>query len=134
MYLGPYRRTSMLKRATIFSEKLLTIFAKIFIIGASSGPKYVLCASYDSACRLSLFSLLELFFFLTVLVIFSLNEKCPNTEFFMVRIFPYSDWIRRFTRSACLILQFGIKINKNRVQKRGRRKQSSQIGSNHYRI
>ena len=25
----------------------------------------------------------------------SLREKCPNTEFFLVRIFPHSDWIRR---------------------------------------
>ena len=24
------------------------------------------------------------------------REKCPNTEFFLVRIFLYSDWIRRF--------------------------------------
>ena len=27
----------------------------------------------------------------------SLREKCPTTEFFLVRIFLYSDWIRRFT-------------------------------------
>ena len=27
----------------------------------------------------------------------TLREKCPNTEFFLVRIFPYSDWIRRDT-------------------------------------
>ena len=27
----------------------------------------------------------------------SLREKCPNTEFFRVRIFPHSDWIRRDT-------------------------------------
>ena len=27
----------------------------------------------------------------------TLREKCPNTEFFLVRIFLYSDWIRRFT-------------------------------------
>ena len=27
----------------------------------------------------------------------SLLEKCPNTEFFLVRIFPYSDWMRRET-------------------------------------
>ena len=27
----------------------------------------------------------------------SLREKCPNIEFFLVRIFLYSDWIRRFT-------------------------------------
>ena len=26
-----------------------------------------------------------------------LREKCPNTEFFLVRIFPHSDWIRRNT-------------------------------------
>ena len=24
----------------------------------------------------------------------ALHEKCPNTEFFLVCIFPYSDWIR----------------------------------------
>ena len=30
---------------------------------------------------------------------YSLREKCSNTEFFVVRIFPYSDWIRRFTMS-----------------------------------
>ena len=28
----------------------------------------------------------------------SLREKCPNTEFFLVRIFPHSDWIRRDTK------------------------------------
>ena len=27
----------------------------------------------------------------------ALREKCPNTEFFLVRIFPHSDWIRRYT-------------------------------------
>ena len=27
----------------------------------------------------------------------TLCEKCPNREFFLVRIFPYSDWIRRNT-------------------------------------
>ena len=27
----------------------------------------------------------------------ALCEKCPNTEFFLLRIFLYSDWIRRFT-------------------------------------
>ena len=27
----------------------------------------------------------------------TLCEKCPNTELFLVRIFPYSDWIRRDT-------------------------------------
>ena len=27
----------------------------------------------------------------------TLREKCPNTEVFLVRIFPYSDWIRENT-------------------------------------
>ena len=27
----------------------------------------------------------------------ALHEKCPNTEFFLVRIFPHLDRIRRFT-------------------------------------
>ena len=27
----------------------------------------------------------------------TLHEKCPNTEFFLDRIFPHSDWIRRDT-------------------------------------
>ena len=28
----------------------------------------------------------------------TLREKCPNTELFLVRIFPHSDWIRRGTK------------------------------------
>ena len=28
----------------------------------------------------------------------TLREKCPNTEFFLVRIFLYLNWIRRFTQ------------------------------------
>ena len=28
---------------------------------------------------------------------FTLREKCPNTELFLVRIYLYSDWIWRFT-------------------------------------
>ena len=30
-------------------------------------------------------------------IIFPLREKCWNTEFFLVHIFLYSDWIRRFS-------------------------------------
>ena len=29
----------------------------------------------------------------------SLREKCPNTGLFLVRIFPHSDWIRRYTKN-----------------------------------
>ena len=35
--------------------------------------------------------------------LFSLREKCPNTEFFLVRIFLYSDWIRRFSPNSLWI-------------------------------
>ena len=28
----------------------------------------------------------------------SLREKCPNTKFFLVRILPHPDWIRRDTK------------------------------------
>ena len=35
----------------------------------------------------------------------SLREKCPNTEFFLVRIFLYSDWIRKFTSIWTLFKQ-----------------------------
>ena len=31
----------------------------------------------------------------------SLPEKCPNTEFFLVRSFPCSNWIRKFTELEC---------------------------------
>ena len=30
----------------------------------------------------------------------ALREKCPNTKFFLVRIFLSSDWIRRFTENV----------------------------------
>ena len=28
----------------------------------------------------------------------TLYEMCPNTEFFLVRLFPHSDWLRRDTK------------------------------------
>ena len=30
----------------------------------------------------------------------SMHKKCSNTKFFLVRIVPHSDWIRRDTKSA----------------------------------
>ena len=32
----------------------------------------------------------------------TLREKCPNTEFFLVRIFPHSQWIPRDTPYLCV--------------------------------
>ena len=35
----------------------------------------------------------------------TLHEMCPNTEFFLVRIFPHSDWIRRDTSYLSIFSQ-----------------------------
>ena len=40
----------------------------------------------------------------------SLREKCPNTEFFLVRIFPQSDWIRS-------ISPYSVRMRENTDQK-----------------
>ena len=37
------------------------------------------------------------YFFLKKFFWNALHEKCPNTKFFLVRIFPHSDWIRKDT-------------------------------------
>ena len=42
----------------------------------------------------------------------TLREKCPNTEFFLVRIFLYSDWIR--IKSSYLVFR-KIRTRKNYV-------------------
>ena len=43
----------------------------------------------------------------------SLREKCPNTEFFLVCIFLYLDWIWRYT-------EYSVRIRKNADQKKFR--------------
>ena len=35
-----------------------------------------------------------------------LREKCPNTEFFLVRAFPHSDWIKIRTRESSVFGHF----------------------------
>ena len=40
----------------------------------------------------------------------TLHEKCPNTEFFLVRIFPTLDWIRRDTSYLSVFSPNAIKI------------------------
>ena len=41
----------------------------------------------------------------------ALREKCPNTEFFLVRIFPHADWIRRDT-------SYSVRMRENTDQKK----------------
>ena len=46
----------------------------------------------------------------------TLPEKCPYKEFFLVRIFLYSEWIRRFTDSIRIQSEYSkIRIRKNSV-------------------
>ena len=44
----------------------------------------------------------------------SLLENCPNTEFFLVHIFQYSDWIRRFTDQSPYL----VRIRENTDQRK----------------
>ena len=46
--------------------------------------------------------------------IFSLREKCPNTEFFLVPIFQCSDLIRRFTSKSL----YSVQIQESADQKK----------------
>ena len=42
--------------------------------------------------------IVQIFFIYPYLFVrITLHEKCPNTEFFLVRFFLYWDWIRKFT-------------------------------------
>ena len=43
----------------------------------------------------------------------TLREKCPNTEFFLVRIFPHLDWIRRRSISP-----YSVRMRENADQKK----------------
>ena len=64
--------------------------------------------------------ILNIFCFLSI----SLREKCSNTEFFLVSIFPHSDWIRtrknsvfgHFSRSVSyLYLRFLFSVKQTHV-------------------
>ena len=49
-----------------------------------------------------------------------LREKCPNTEFFLVRIFLYSGWIRRDTPYLSVfsrICPYSVQMRENTGQK-----------------
>ena len=46
----------------------------------------------------------------------SLREKCPNTEFFLVRIFLYSDWIRKFMSKSPYSVQIQENMDQNTLR------------------
>ena len=51
---------------------------------------------------------------LILLMILPLRKKCPNTKFFLVRIFLYSDWIRRLRSKS----PYPVRIQENTDQKK----------------
>ena len=46
----------------------------------------------------------------------SLREKCPNTEFFLVRIFLYSDWIRKFMSKSWYSVRIQENVDQNTLR------------------
>ena len=49
-------------------------------------------------------------------VIFSLCKKCPYTEFFLVRIFPYFGWIEIYSVNIRIQSEYGkIRTRKNSI-------------------
>ena len=50
----------------------------------------------------------------THLVSHTLREKCPNTEFFLVRVSPYSEWIWKDTEYLSV---FSPNAEKHRLEK-----------------
>ena len=57
--------------------------------------------------------------------IWALREKCPNTEFFLFRIFPHSDWIRRVRiwektdqKKLCSISPYSVRMRENTDRKK----------------
>ena len=51
----------------------------------------MICSNHAVASTSMLFKTIYLSFLIV------LREKCPNTKFFLVHIFPCLDWIRRYT-------------------------------------
>ena len=39
-------------------------------------------------------------------LLYSLREKYPKTEFFLIRVFSYSDWIRRLTVNLRILSEY----------------------------
>ena len=82
-YLGPGEIESFSSRAFNWSKKNGTYWHVVLT------THFFVLFLWDIA--VSDFCLLE-----------TLREKCPNTEFFLVRIFPYLDWIRENTNQKKL--------------------------------
>ena len=74
------------KKSCFFNRCLPQMFCCKF-------SKFVIQFSYSA----TLWNTCDKWFVILVLQMFSLNEKCPNTEFFLVLIFLHLDWIQENT-------------------------------------
>ena len=87
----------------------LNIFTKSFIVDVRLSSKYTsvflyFCLRIKNGGMPTLRSPV----YLVLCLDLPLPENCPNTEFFLVRIFPHSEWIRRDIRYNYYITLFLI--------------------------
>ena len=83
-------------RSQFFEKPLLTVWGIPFF---KKPRKTILSKEWKKTImqRTSL-AWIHIFYTISFFLSGTLREKCPNSEFFLVRIFPYSDWIRGDTK------------------------------------
>ena len=93
IYLYYFYRKSLYS-VTWKNNKWLAPFIALFLCCYSDSSRVNFCCVTIVFC---FFFTLEIEFILAYFHCFPLREKCPNTEFFLFCILPYSSWTRRFT-------------------------------------
>ena len=91
------------KVLSLISVKLVCEFKSFLFFYVLSFFACLLCLMSKLDNNFTVCEVLNIFFLHALSMITSasnnypMREKCANTEVFLVRIFPYSDWIWRFT-------------------------------------
>ena len=100
-------------RANLFvvhEKKLPLMYSKI--LSLYTRARYSHCVKYPRT-----WNFLDIRFLVIGRKKLSLHNKCPYLEVFLVRTFPYSDWIQRFTLYICvfslIVGQHGPEKNPN---------------------
>ena len=88
-----FSTATLYKTAAFWFFNFLEV-TKIAVVSLKSFELHVITCN---SCHVICFEVSVWTFFSLQKFIFTLREKCPHTEFFLVCIFPYSDWIRRDT-------------------------------------
>ena len=89
--LNPWMQLEIL---SVFRTFLQATNFKNFIRTSLAYVMHMLCFRKKHMRKLNIWHISDVYFHLRK---DSLREKCPKPEFFLVRIFPHSDWIRRDT-------------------------------------